>query len=145
MNYLKHYNKLIERARNRKLDCYKERHHIIPRCLGGSNDQSNLADLTGREHFIAHLLLVKIYPKEPGLVCAAWMMSCKGRGQEGRINNKRYEWLKKKMAREKSILYTGRKYSEATKLKISKAKKGKKFTEEHKAKLSKSHLGKKTY
>ena len=31
--------------------------------LGGSNNKSNLVKLTAREHFIAHLLLVKIYTK----------------------------------------------------------------------------------
>ena len=36
---------------------YKERHHIIPKCMGGSNDDSNLIDLYAREHFEAHRLL----------------------------------------------------------------------------------------
>jgi len=39
---------------------YCERHHIIPRSLGGSDEKSNLVNLTAREHFIAHRLLVKI-------------------------------------------------------------------------------------
>lgn len=38
-------------------DEYKERHHIIPRCMGGSNDIENLIDLYPKEHFIAHRLL----------------------------------------------------------------------------------------
>lgn len=48
---------------NRINDCpvgYSEKHHIIPKCLGGSNDISNIVSLTAREHFICHLLLVKI-------------------------------------------------------------------------------------
>ncbi|XAO17074.1 homing endonuclease [Escherichia phage FL23] len=60
MNYEKIYNSLIDRARNRALTGYKERHHIIPKCLGGSNDASNLVDLTPEEHYVAHQLLVKI-------------------------------------------------------------------------------------
>jgi len=36
-------------------------HHIIPRSLGGLNDKINLVNLTAREHYIAHLLLWKIY------------------------------------------------------------------------------------
>jgi hypothetical protein len=39
---------------------YCEKHHILPKCLGGSNDKLNLVQLTAREHFICHLLLVKI-------------------------------------------------------------------------------------
>ncbi len=36
-----------------------ERHHIIPRSLGGTNDADNLVKLTIREHFICHRLLCK--------------------------------------------------------------------------------------
>ena len=59
--YLHLYNKIVERAKSReKLRCYTEKHHVIPRSLGGSNDSDNLVELTGREHFICHRLLVKI-------------------------------------------------------------------------------------
>lgn len=74
MNYSKIYNLLIERAKDRNLDSYKEMHHIIPRCIGGSDDSSNLVELTAREHFIAHLLLCKIYPEHKGISLALWMM-----------------------------------------------------------------------
>lgn len=39
---------------------YLESHHIIPKCLGGNNDKSNLVLLTAREHFIVHILLLKM-------------------------------------------------------------------------------------
>lgn len=39
---------------------YTERHHIIPRCLGGTDDESNLVNLSAKQHFIAHLLLPKM-------------------------------------------------------------------------------------
>lgn len=39
---------------------YTEKHHIIPKCLGGLNDKTNLVNLTGREHFICHHLLTKM-------------------------------------------------------------------------------------
>lgn len=62
MNYLVTYNKLIQHRRdNLIVDGYCEMHHIVPRSEGGSNDESNLVKLTAREHFIAHLLLAKIY------------------------------------------------------------------------------------
>lgn len=38
---------------------YHERHHIIPKCMGGSDDKSNLIDLFAKEHFIAHKLLAE--------------------------------------------------------------------------------------
>ena len=61
MNYSNHYNLLIERAKLRTLTSYKEAHHIFPKCLGGTDDTNNLVNLTYREHYIAHLLLAKIY------------------------------------------------------------------------------------
>jgi hypothetical protein len=74
MNYTKIYNSLVERAKNRKLTTYKEKHHIIPKCMGGSNKKENLVELTAREHYIAHLLLVKIYPNNSKLKYAMWAM-----------------------------------------------------------------------
>ena len=61
MNYSRHYSLLVNRAKTRILACYKEAHHIIPKCMGGSDDASNIVDLTAREHYIAHILLAKIY------------------------------------------------------------------------------------
>lgn len=82
MNYSKIYNDLVEKAKSRGLDKskhegYFEIHHILPKCLGGSDDKSNLVMFTGREHYLAHLILWKMYPKENGLFHAAWMMSNK--------------------------------------------------------------------
>lgn len=66
MNYENIYNQLIEKAKSRnlkKLDktnpnyIYLEEHHIIPKCLGGTNTSDNLVNLTYREHYFAHLLL----------------------------------------------------------------------------------------
>ena len=62
MNYRKIYADIIRRAKERpKPDCYTERHHIVPKSLGGSNEKSNIAILTAREHFLCHWLLVKMY------------------------------------------------------------------------------------
>jgi hypothetical protein len=58
--YTKWYNSIIENSNNRTIDGYTEKHHIIPRSLGGNDDSSNLAILTAREHFICHLLLTKM-------------------------------------------------------------------------------------
>lgn len=90
MNYQKIYNDLIIRGKERVLSEYKESHHIIPRCLGGLDDNNNLVDLTPEEHYLAHLLLIKIYPNNPSLVYAAHMMI------PYRPSNKMYGWLKRK-------------------------------------------------
>jgi hypothetical protein len=97
MNYKKHYHLLIERAKSRVVDqeLVTERHHIIPRCLGGNDDNDNLVKLTPEEHFFAHQLLVKIHPNEPKLVYAANMMTV-GSKNNKRSNNKTYGWLRKK-------------------------------------------------
>lgn len=97
MNYSKHYNLLIERARNRvPPEGYIERHHVIPRCMGGSDDRSNLVALTPEEHYLAHLLLVKIHPENHSLVYAANKMTVGSKTV--RRNNKRYGWLQRKFS-----------------------------------------------
>lgn len=94
MDYGKHYNLLIERAKTRQLLAYKERHHVIPKCLGGNDDKSNLVNLTPEEHYVAHQLLVKMYPGNDKLVYAANKMTVSSKTTKR--NNKRYGWLKRK-------------------------------------------------
>lgn len=64
MDYLKIYNSLCNLGKNDRVLEYFESHHILPRCLGGSDCIDNLTKLTYREHYVAHRLLTKIYPKE---------------------------------------------------------------------------------
>jgi hypothetical protein len=96
MDYNKIYLQLIERAKTRKIEGYTERHHIIPRCINGDDSEENLVTLTAREHFIAHLILCKIYPNHKGLRSALWMMSnVKGKNQERYLPNSRlYEMIR---------------------------------------------------
>lgn len=75
MNYLNIYDRLIKNAMGRKpLEVFVERHHILPKCLGGSNATDNLVDLTPKEHRLAHKLLCKIYAGDVRLIYAANMM-----------------------------------------------------------------------
>jgi hypothetical protein len=94
MNYKKHYDKLMDRSKTRTLEGYVEKHHIIPRCLGGTDDISNIAILTPEEHFLAHQLLVKIYPKSSPLIKAAVMMTT--HHTHHRANNKLFGWLRRR-------------------------------------------------
>lgn len=57
--YRKIYDLLVEKRKTNPPQGYTERHHIIPKSLGGSNDSDNLVVLTGREHYMAHRLLCK--------------------------------------------------------------------------------------
>lgn len=93
MNYQKIYNNIIQRGKNRILEGYKEKHHIVPRCLGGTDDEENLVSLTPEEHYLCHLLLVKIYPNSIRLVKAAMFMISSNNNVKR--NNKAYGWLKR--------------------------------------------------
>ena len=66
MNYQTIHDSIIDRAKN---------HHVQPKSMGGSDDKSNLVDLTAKEHFIIHKLLVEIYPESDSMKRAIWCMS----------------------------------------------------------------------
>jgi hypothetical protein len=93
MNYQKIYDNITRRGQNRILEGYSEKHHIIPRCMGGTDEVTNLVSLTPEEHYLCHLLLVKIYPKNIKLVKAAMFMVSANKDQQR--NNKAYGWLKR--------------------------------------------------
>lgn len=101
MNYKKIYENLIQRGKQRCLTCYFEKHHIIPRCVGGTDDESNLVNLTPEEHYLAHQLLVKIYPNNEKIINAAIMMV------PNRKSNKLYGWLKRRFSTVQKVRQTG--------------------------------------
>lgn len=75
MNYQKVYDELVDkcvpRGLNKKvLEGYFEKHHIIPKCLGGTNSSDNYVLFTAREHVIAHKLLWKANPENYSLMWA---------------------------------------------------------------------------
>ena len=118
MDYNKIYSKIVERGKNRIIEGYTERHHIIPRCMGGDNQPDNLVELTAREHFLCHMLLCEMYPKNYKLVHALFLMSIgkqKVKAQQYVIGSRTYERLRL----EYSNMLTGRPQSEETKLKKS--------------------------
>lgn len=170
MNYTNHYNTLIERAKTRILEGYSESHHIVPKCRGGTDDETNLVRLTPEEHFLAHQLLIKIFPDDEKLIFAAWMM-CSNNQFQQRTNNKRFGWLRrafniaqKTQVRKKRAIETkprkkrtlskdhrdklskagtGKTRTAEQKLKISLSQKGRKFSEQTRQKMSDSAKGKK--
>jgi hypothetical protein len=117
-------NILNTRGRFNCGDEYHERHHIIPKCMNGTNEENNLIDLFAREHFIAHKLLAKENPDNDGLVygwiCMAFMKNDYQERYE--ITAEEYESLKKIQ----SELQRGRKrdpITEETRNKMSLAQK----------------------
>lgn len=165
MNHQKIYNQIIERAKIRNLESYGEKHHIIPKCLGGLNNKENIVKLTAKEHFICHRLLTEIYPKEPKLHFALWMMNIKSNNQQRyTISARVYERLKieyisfrkgrkspksgnrtirtKEQREKQSKQMLGRYHSDKTKEKCRKINLGKKLSEETKEKISKANRGK---
>lgn len=95
MDYRAHYNRLMDRAKARVLSGYIETHHVVPRCVGGSDDRENLVQLTAEEHYVAHQLLHKMYPSIKGLLFAVISMTG---NRWGNRRNKVYGWVRKKNA-----------------------------------------------
>ena len=122
--YTKFYYNIIGNAKSRTiLVGYSEKHHILPRSMGGNNDSENLVKLTAREHFICHWLLTKMVTgsdRNKMLYALNGMRRNKtGNRYETKITSKVYASLKGK-----------RILTQETKMKISLAKKGKSRSEE---------------
>lgn len=98
MNYVSLYNNIVSQYKRTKLDCYTEKHHIIPRCAGGTDDDDNLVDLPARVHYICHRILVKLYSGsiKHKLASAFWAMSnqTSERMQYLKITSRMYETAK---------------------------------------------------
>lgn len=156
MNYKKHYDLLIEKAKDRELSksTYTEKHHISPRCLGGENNKNNIVNLLPKEHYIAHLLLFKLYPNNQKLSFAFWMM-CNGNRKKNRnyiVSGKIYEEIRTKfieLVKLRDPFFKGKKHTEESKLKnrLSHLGKstwvGKSHSDESKKKMSSSAMGRK--
>lgn len=143
MNYLKIYDQIIERAKCRTLLGYKERHHIIPKCLGGSDDASNLVELTAREHYIVHKLLMEIYPNVNGLVYAVWMMSnFKNKHQSNyKVSSREYERYRLSYIKIHAHSMIGHKHSNDTIQKMKQAKIGHVVSDETRKRISNALTG----
>ena len=151
--YKQWHDNIIAKAKNRTLISYKERHHILPRCLGGKDNQENLVELTAREHFIVHMLLCKFTKgeaKRSMLYAFKCMCYYKKDGRDYKINSRIAQKLRSelKFSKEHKINLSlvkkgkpsnkkGKKASNKTKLKIKIALTGKKHSQKHKDNLSK--------
>jgi hypothetical protein len=75
-----------------KRPAYSERHHIVPRALGGTDDKSNLIRLTPEDHFFAHLLLAKIHGGQMWAP-VAFMVGGTRKDYKPTVSRKRYGWV----------------------------------------------------
>lgn len=128
---------------------YKERHHIVPKCLGGTNEKDNLIDLYAKEHYEAHRLLALEHKNINQLTYAWWLMSNMTNKYEERYELTSEEYEEARLAyselakQRKGELHPNyhKPMSEEQKRKLSEAKKGKKLSDEVKRKISEGHIG----
>jgi uncharacterized protein YdiU (UPF0061 family) len=104
MDYRKIYENLcktrqIQRGSEKKTGY--ELHHIHPASLGGSDDKSNLVLLTYREHYLAHLLLTKIYSNEPKMHYA-FLCMIRDPHENRRLTSRMIETIKNNFSQFKS-------------------------------------------
>lgn len=111
---------------------YTERHHIIPKCLGGTDDESNLVDLSAKQHFIAHLLLTKMVSgrrdREKLLYALRAMANLRHSKQRYAVGCRTYAIIRAQLADVRM--------SEEQRIKISDSLKGRKLDTEHRANIS---------
>ena len=77
---------------------YHETHHIIPKCMDGSNNDDNLIDLFAKEHFIAHKLLAEENPDNKKLQLAYICMSFVKNDREHRYQLSEHEYEQARIA-----------------------------------------------
>jgi hypothetical protein len=127
--YTKWYYSIIEYAKNRTINEYTEKHHIIPKSLKGNNSKDNLVNLTAREHFICHMLLVKMTTgKEKTKMSYAIWRLCNSNNYN--INSHTYQALREKHSKFISEQKTGVKrkpFSDQARKNMSEGQKGKKM------------------
>ena len=109
--------------------------------MGGIDDFTNIAELTGREHFICHWLLVRIYPENTKLKHAFWRMA-NSKGKNRYIPSSRaYNEAKTLHSDVLSERLSGKKLTEITKDRISKSNMGKRRTDGQRKNISESLKG----
>lgn len=107
MNYQKIYDSLVQKNHTFLDGEYFEIHHKVPRCMGGTDDASNLVNLSAREHYIAHLLLVKITQNTQAYGKMLYAFNCMKWGRcDGersfKYNSRLYQKLKERFSKMRS-------------------------------------------
>lgn len=110
MNYQKIYNDFIENRKIKKVKGYSEKHHILPRCLGGTDEKQNLIILFASDHLFAHLLLARVYGWSMwfGLKAMLEMASWSNKDRISTNKSKRFHF---EIARKRVAEYYSKNYS----------------------------------
>lgn len=127
MNYKNIYSMFISSRKDQPLlkDEYYENHHIIPKCLGGTNDPQNLIKLTAREHFFAHLLLSKFAGPKMKIALTWFVNGLNLEKCKKKVSSRLIAKIREEANVARSHALTGRKFSDEHKDALSVAKKGK--------------------
>jgi hypothetical protein len=104
-----------------------EKHHIIPKSLGGTDDESNIALLTPKEHFICHKLLIKITEGEARrkMAYALWSMTRSSTKHSRKLNSTDYDYARKQFVKNHYMRNLTPEQRKLHSLKLSKSLKGK--------------------
>lgn len=91
MNYKKVYDDFIKDRlsgfSSKAKHIGRERHHIIPKCMNGTNDDANIISLTYSDHIFAHLLLAKIYGRKLAIAFAKMTTVERYKGRHTRLKH----------------------------------------------------------
>ena len=96
--YTRVYYRIVEHRKSSPSTERTENHHIIPKCMGGTDDPDNLVALTLREHYVCHILLVKMTQGEDRMRMARAAHGFKRGRPDLKVTNSRiYEMLKREL------------------------------------------------
>jgi len=115
--YTERYNSIVHKAKNRKLveGVYYEKHHILPKSMGGKNNKCNLVNLTPKEHYVVHHLLTKMCEGDNSrkMNYAFWKLNIRYKDEKRtNINFSTFEKIREKQKENMSKTMTGRFVSE---------------------------------
>ena len=124
--YQSWYNKIIAHYAGFDKPDLCERHHIVPRSLGGSDEESNIVSVSPRVHYVLHLLLYKMTSGEDKskMWFAVWNMSHQGKVKTGSM----YQFIREQTTQKHSEMMKG-------KTPWNKGKKGYKLNVDRKGKV----------
>ena len=114
--YFDRYIRLITDILSQELQTgYIEKHHIVPKSMGGSNKQSNIICLTSRQHYLAHWMLWKAF-KNKSMTAAFFFLSHKtgNKYQQRYIPSRVFESLRIAHSQNLSARLKGHKQSSET-------------------------------
>ena len=106
--YLKIYYNLVKCSFDRTPPKTCEKHHIIPKALGGTDNPKNLAYLTPREHFIAHLLLLKITEGSNKCKMAYAVNRMRNTTNKYKITSRQYETIRIEFCEAMRLNFSGK-------------------------------------